>query len=95
MRKKISSLRKPNFYLQGESRNEITIKSSLREGSVVSVRVLEPPATGTNFPFAYQAINIIGRAKEGRARVSLERLRLRALRDYTDLSLPPAGARLA
>jgi hypothetical protein len=95
MRKKISSLRKPNFYLQGESRNEITLKSSLREGTVVFVRVLEPLATGTHFPIAYQALNIIGRAKDGRARVCLERLRPRALRDYTDLSLHPAAARLA
>ena len=86
---------KTRFDLQGESWNEITLRSSLRESSVVFVRVLEPLVTGTNSPIAYQAMNIIGRAKDGRARICLERLRPRALRDYTDLSLHPAGARVA
>jgi hypothetical protein len=40
---------------------------------VVFVRVLEPLATGTYFPIAYQAMNIIRRAKDGRAWISLER----------------------
>jgi hypothetical protein len=86
---------KTNFDLHSGSRNEITLMSSLREGCVVFVRVLEPVASGGTFPIAYQTTNINGRDKDGRARITLERLRPRVLRDYSDLALRPAGTRVA
>jgi hypothetical protein len=86
---------KTNFDPEADGRMEIALRSSLREGCVVFVRVLEQLATGCSFPIAYQAMNIIGREKDGRARVGLKRLRPRALRGYTDLPLHSTATRVA
>jgi len=63
---------------EGEGKKEIALKSPLREGSVVFVRLLQPIASGNNFPIAYQTRTIAGQDANGRARVGLERLRPRA-----------------
>jgi hypothetical protein len=86
---------KTNSNPEAGGRMEIALRSSLREGCVVFVRVLEPRATGSSFPIAYQAKNIIGREEDGRARVGLERLRPRAQRGYTDLPFHITATRVA
>jgi len=63
---------------EGEGKKEIALKSRLREGCVVFVRLLQPVTTGNSFPIAYQARTIAGQDANGRARVGLERLRPKA-----------------
>jgi hypothetical protein len=73
---------------EGEGKKEIALKSPLREGCVVFVRLLQPVASGNNFPIAYQARTIASQDANGRARVGLERLRPRAsCKDTIELSV--------
>jgi len=60
-----------------DERKEIQLRSAIREGSVVFVRLLQPLASGNSFPIAYQAERIGPRNEEGRARVHLTQLRPR------------------
>lgn len=60
-----------------DEKKEIQLRSAVREGSVVFVRLLQPLATGNNFPIAYQAQRIGPRNAEGHARVHLAQLRPR------------------
>ncbi|HXZ13183.1 MAG TPA: hypothetical protein VEG64_12400 [Candidatus Sulfotelmatobacter sp.] len=73
-----------NFFVEktvldwrGEGKKRIALKSKLREGSVVFVRLLQPLANKNNFPIAYQAAEVGARDNSGRVPVSLERLRPR------------------
>jgi hypothetical protein len=86
---------KTQFNSEDEDRMEIALTSSLREGCVVFVRVLEPFATSNTFPIAYHAVAIRSRDMNGRALIGLERLRPRAFDGYTDLPLHPISSRLA
>jgi len=86
---------KANSDMEVEGRMEIALRNSLREGCIVFVRALQPLATGSSFPVAYQATNIRGRDQYGQARVGLERLRPIALREYIDLPLNPTTAWVA
>jgi len=63
---------------EGEGKKEIALKSPLREGCVVFVRLLQPVSTSSSFPVAYQARMIAGQDANGRARVGLERLKPKA-----------------
>lgn len=58
-------------------RKEIQLRSVLREGSIVFVRLLQPIAGGNNFPIAYQAQRIDPRNPDGHARIHLAQLRPR------------------
>jgi hypothetical protein len=60
-----------------DEKKEIHLRSALREGSVVFVRLLQPLASGNNFPIAYQAQRIGPRNADGQARVHLAQLRPR------------------
>ena len=60
-----------------DEKKEIHLRSALREGSVVFVRLLPPIANGNNFPIAYQAQRIGPRNADGHARVHLAQLRPR------------------
>jgi len=60
-----------------DEKKEIQLRSSLREGSVVFVRLLQPLASGNNFPVAYQALRIGPRNAEGHSRIHLLQLRPR------------------
>lgn len=60
-----------------DERKEVHLRSVLREGSVVFVRLLQPIASGNNFPVAYQAQRIGPRNADGHARVYLAQLRPR------------------
>jgi hypothetical protein len=73
-----------NFFVEkavldwrGEGKKRIALRSSLREGCIVFVRLLQPLANGNNFPIAYQAAEVGGKDNSGRAPVCLERLRPR------------------
>lgn len=61
----------------GGEKKEIHLRSTLREGSVLFVRLLQPLANVTNFPIAYQAQRISARNEEGYARIHLAQLRPR------------------
>ncbi len=86
---------KTYFDSEGEGKKEITLRNLLREGCVLFLRVLDPLATGNNFPVPYQAVNIMGRDADGRVRVGLERLRPRASRGQTELSLHQTTVQVA
>lgn len=60
-----------------DEKKEIRLRSTLREGSVLFVRLLQPLANATNFPIAYQAQRIGSRSEDGYARVHLAQLRPR------------------
>jgi hypothetical protein len=75
---------KENFFVEktvldwkGEGKKRILLRSSLREGCIVFVRLLQPLANGNNFPIAYQAAEVGAKDDGGRAGVCLERLRPR------------------
>jgi hypothetical protein len=57
-----------------DEKKEIHLRSALREGSVVFVRLLQPLASGNNFPIAYQAQRIGPRNGEGHSRICLTQL---------------------
>lgn len=77
---------KTYFKAEREGRKEITLRNSLRKGCVLFLRVLEPLSTGSNFPIAYQAVQVDGRDADGRVHVGLERLQPRASRSQADLA---------
>jgi hypothetical protein len=62
-----------------DEKKEIHLRSVLREGSVVFVRLLHPLASGNSFPVAYQAQRIGPRNPEGHSPVHLAQLRPRPL----------------
>jgi hypothetical protein len=77
---------KENFFVEkalleweGEGKKEIALRNSLRDGCVVFVRLLQPTASGQNFPIAYQSKTIGDKDANGRTRVGLERLRPRGV----------------
>jgi hypothetical protein len=59
-----------------DEKKEITLRSSLREGAVVFVRLLQPFAKSSHFPIPYQAASVTKDAA-GRTLVQLARLRAR------------------
>jgi hypothetical protein len=60
-----------------EERKEIMLRSSLREGCVVFMRLLQPMNNGTNFPLPYQAVRVLSKDANGQSRVRLAQLRPR------------------
>lgn len=60
-----------------EEAKRITLRSSLRQGCVLFVRLLQPLASSKSFPIAYQASRVSAKDGEGRVRVCLDRLRAR------------------
>ena len=73
-----------NFFVErtvldwkGEGKKRIALKSTLREGCIVFVRLLQPLANGNNFPIAYQAAEVGTKDNSGRVPVTLQRLRPR------------------
>jgi hypothetical protein len=53
---------------------EVSVQSCLREGSVVFVRLLQTLASGSNFPVAYQVVDVPRKSGDSRVRVRLEQL---------------------
>jgi len=61
-----------------ENRKEVSLQSSLRRGSVVFVRLLQPLASANSFPVAYEVADLTPKDREGRTRIRLEKIRPRA-----------------
>jgi hypothetical protein len=73
-----------NFFVEktllnwgNDEEKEVHLRSDLREGSVVFVRLLQPLTNGNTFPVAYQAQRIGPRDPEGQTRINLAQLRPR------------------
>jgi hypothetical protein len=57
---------------------QVLLRSPLREGSVIFMRLLQPLNDGHNFPLAYQAVQVAPRDLHGQVRVRLAQLHPRA-----------------
>lgn len=57
---------------------EISLHRAVREGSVIFVRLMQPVASGDNYPIACQAVKVLEHAATGRAEILLAQLRPRA-----------------
>jgi hypothetical protein len=76
---------KQNFFVEKtvlnwkpEDRKAISLRSAIRVGTIVFVRLLQPASNGSNFPIAYQVLTSTAKDERGAIHVSLERLRPRA-----------------
>src|ERR1700722_17245977 len=76
---------KENFFVEKttlewkpEDKKSMLLRADIRPGCIVFVRLLQPLATATSFPIAYEALTGAEKDMSGAARVSLERLRPRA-----------------
>jgi hypothetical protein len=78
-----------------EERKEVSLRSPLREGCVVFVRLLQPLTNGNNFPIAYQAVGVTSKEPSGNVRVRLAQLRPRASFKETARLLDEAATRVA
>ena len=58
-----------------ETRQEVSLRSILREGCVLFVRLLHPLDNTDNFPIAYQAVKVTAKGRSGWSRVRLAQLR--------------------
>jgi hypothetical protein len=76
--KENSFVEKTTLEWKPEDRKSILLRADIRPGCIVFVRLLQPLATATSFPIAYEALMSAERDISGVARVSLERLRPRA-----------------
>jgi hypothetical protein len=66
-----------------EADKEISLRSAVCQGSVVFVRLLQAYANSSNFPIAYQAVDVLDRDADGGMRVRLAQLRPRSTRKET------------
>ena len=76
---------KENFFVEKttlewnpDDKKSMVLRADIRLGCIVFVRLLQPLATATSFPIAYEALTSAEKDANGAARVSLERLRPRA-----------------
>lgn len=76
---------KENFFLETttlewkpDDKKSMLLRSDIRPGCIVFVRLLQPLATAASFPIAYEALMSAEKDPNGIARISLERLRPRA-----------------
>lgn len=73
-----------NFFVEkaalkwnADGAKEVCVNSSIRQGSIVFIRLLQPLASENNYPIAYQASNVGPRDARGLVRVGLDQLRPR------------------
>ncbi|HVB55038.1 MAG TPA: hypothetical protein VNE63_01225 [Candidatus Acidoferrales bacterium] len=59
------------------AQKEISLRSPLREGCIVFVRLLDPASIVPNLSIAYQAVNVRFRASDSHTRVCLQQLQPR------------------
>ena len=76
-----------NFFVEktelnwrGNEKKEVLLRCALREGSLVFVRLLQPPLGGNNLPIAYKARRIGARQADGRRQVDLAKMHPRPTR---------------
>jgi hypothetical protein len=67
-----------------DAQKQITLKSELREGCMLFVRLLQPLSMVNAVPAAYQAINVAQKDAHGRTRVSLLPSRPRSTESSTE-----------
>lgn len=73
-----------NFFVEkaalkwnADGAKEVCVHSSVRQGSVVFIRLLQPLASENNYPIAYQASDVGPRDARGLIRIGLQQLRPR------------------
>jgi len=76
---------KENFFVEKtslnwarEGRKEISLRSSLRQGCIIFVRLLQTVSFSNSFPLAYQAVIVEPKDELGRVRVGLQQLHPRS-----------------
>jgi hypothetical protein len=67
-------------------RKEIFLKTLVRMGSILFVRLLQPLASENNFPITYQTMNVAENDKDGQMRISVEQLRPRTTRGEKEVA---------
>lgn len=72
----------------------IILKSDLREGCVIFVRLLQTTPMVSNIPIAYQVIAVSPRDANGRSHISMTQLRPRSSGGHSNTD-QPSGARVA
>jgi hypothetical protein len=68
----------------GGEQKEISLKSKLRVGCVLFVRLLQQTCMVNNVPVAYQAAKVANEESKGRTRVCLAQLKPRKTREATE-----------
>jgi hypothetical protein len=63
---------------KSDDKKAILLRTPIRIGSILFVRLLQPIQNGASFPVAYEALTSAGKPENGASHVSLERLRPRA-----------------
>lgn len=91
-----------NFFVEktildwvSEERKEVILRSTLREGCVIFMRLMQSMSDTHTFPLAYQAVKVNPKDATGKARVSLAQLRPRATHRETALLAGGAAVRVA
>ncbi|MGH9738241.1 MAG: hypothetical protein ACRD4X_06590 [Candidatus Acidiferrales bacterium] len=74
---------------------EIFLRRSVREGSVVFVRLMQPVTNSDNCPIACQAMKVIEHAATGRTAIQLTQLRPRAFFKDTARDLNYSATKVA
>ena len=78
MPKRIFFVEKTTLEWKPDDKKSMFLRSDIRAGCIVFIRLLQPLATAASFPIAYEALPSAEKGPNGAARVSLERLRPRA-----------------
>jgi hypothetical protein len=78
-----------------EEKEEVSLRTPLREGCVVFVRLLQPLMNSNNFLIAYQAVRVNAKDPSGSMRVRLAQLRPRVAFRETVRLLDEAANRVA
>jgi len=74
---------------------EVLLRSSLHEGSVIFMRLLQQLSNESTFPLPYQAVKVLPRDVHGRSRVQLAQLRPRETRAHASLPFPDSPSLVA
>jgi len=74
---------------------QVLLRSPLREGSVIFMRLLQPLNDGHNFPLAYQAVQVTPKDLHGQVCVRLAQLHPRATQRELALLEENAAMRVA
>lgn len=74
-----------NFFVEkthltwnSDGAKEISVRRTVRPGSVLFVRLLQPMANADSYPVACEAVKVIENSPEGRSAIQLTQLRPRA-----------------
>ena len=89
---------KENFFVEQtslewtlEGLKSVRLKSDLRAGTIVFLRLLQHGPEANHLPIAYQATNLSPRGRDGRIQVALQQLHRREKRHQAAQALSTAG----